>query len=216
VSDLNSDTKVISVVLVDDHMLVRQGIRTVLEKSSEIAVVGEAESYEAAVKVLSEKQPSVVVLDLQIPNVSGVELCWEITRICPETAILILTAFLNPQLLRSCLAAGARGYLLKETENLDIVAAVKTVAKGGTVFDKRTSTLERDIFGDTQQIFDSLSPKELQVLSLLCHGLTNNEIADDLKITLNTVKTHIKTIMRKLDCRNRVEIVLRTQELKLI
>jgi DNA-binding NarL/FixJ family response regulator len=209
-----SEDECITTVLVDDHMFVRKGIRAMVEKSPDIIVVGEAETPQAALEMISEERPCVVVLDLQMPGVTGADLCRRIATVSPESAILVLSAFLNPQLLRSCLASGARGYLLKETEDLDIVSAIKTVAHGGTVFDRRTSTLEQNIH-HSGQIFALLSPKELQVLSLLCQGLTNNEIAEELRVSLNTIKAHLKAIMRKLNCRNRIEIVLRARELNL-
>jgi DNA-binding NarL/FixJ family response regulator len=206
----------ISVVLIDDHMLVRKGIRTLLEVAKDIVVVGEAADFAAALALVAESSPDVILLDLQIPGASGAELCWRLARCSPDSAILVLTAFLNPQLLRTCLSAGARGYLLKDAESLDIVSAVRTVASGNAVFDKRVSGLERERWGEGRPLFGSLTARELQVISLLGRGLTNAEISESLSITLNTTKGHIREIMRKMDCRNRVEIVTRLRESNLI
>jgi DNA-binding NarL/FixJ family response regulator len=206
----------ISVALIDDHMLVRKGIRVLLEAAKDIVVVGEAADFDAALALVAESSPDVILLDLQIPGASGAELCWRLARHNPDSAVLILTAFLNPQLLRTCLSAGACGYLLKDAENLDIVSAVRTVASGNAVFDKRVSGLERELRGEGRPLFGSLTARELQVISLLGRGLTNAEISETLSITLNTTKGHIREIMRKMDCRNRVEIVTRLRESNLI
>jgi DNA-binding NarL/FixJ family response regulator len=207
---------VITVALVDDHQIVREGIRAILEQSSRIVVIGEAGDATAALSLIRRTQPNVVMLDLQLPGAHGAELCRAIMQESPTSTVLILSAFLNPHLLGQCLQAGACGYLLKDTENLDIVASVHAVANGQTVFDKRVAGLKQEVFGKRDGIIEHLSPKELQVLFLLCRGLSNNEIALELTLAVNTIKAHIKSIMRKLDCRNRVEIVVRARELNLI
>lgn len=206
---------VTTVVLVDDHMLVRQGIRSLLEKESDIAVVGEAENFDSAVSVLKRHQPDVVLLDLQLPGANGADLCWKVAQVSPTTRMLILSAFLNPHLLKACLSAGARGYLMKDTENLDLASAVRLVAHGETIFDPRAIGFEHEIVGDSKHLFENLTPKEMQIISLVCLGFTNQEISNDLSISLNTVKTHIRSIMRKLECRNRTEITMRARELNL-
>lgn len=194
----------------------REGIRAILEQSPRIIVVGEAGDASAALNLIRQTRPDVVVLDLQLPGAHGAELCCDIIQGNPASAVLILSAFLNPHLLGQCLQAGACGYLLKDTENLDIVASVHAVASGQTVFDKRVAGLRQEVFGKRDGAIEHLSPKELQVLFLLCRGLSNNEIAVELALTVNTIKAHIKNIMRKLDCRNRVEIVVHARELNLI
>lgn len=207
----------INVVLVDDHMVVRQGIRSLLANECGIAVVGEAGDCQTALEVVKITKPDVVLLDLQIPGANGSDLCWQLGQVSAQSNILILTAFLNPHLLKSCLSSGARGYLMKDTENLDIVSAVKVVACGGTMFDSRVAGLEKEIFqGESRALFENLTPKEMQVISLLCLGFTNNEISNELSISINTVKSHVKTIMRKFDCRNRTEIANRARELHLV
>jgi DNA-binding NarL/FixJ family response regulator len=206
----------IRVALIDDHMLVREGICALLESADDIIVVGEAADYESALAVVAESSPDVILLDLQLPGTSGAELCWQIVQHNPDSAVLILTAFLNPQLLKTCLSAGIRGYLLKDAEKLDIVSAVRTVVSGGTVFDKRVSVLEGELLGEGRFLFDRLTAQELRVIALLGRGLTNAEISEALSITLNTTKGHIREIMRKMDCRNRVEIVVRARENNLI
>jgi DNA-binding NarL/FixJ family response regulator len=206
----------ITVALIDDHLFVRKGVRSILETAEDIEVVGEAESAEKALELVNLTRPNVVVLDLQIPGASGAELCWKIAQEQTGSLVLILTAFLNPHLLRLCLSSGARGYLMKDSQNLDIVSAVRTVASGGTVYDRRVSGLEQEILGNSRVLFESLTPRELQVLTLLTKGLTNAEISDSLSISLNTTKGHIKEIMRKFGCRNRVEIVTKARENNLV
>ncbi|MDR3052681.1 MAG: response regulator transcription factor [Coriobacteriales bacterium] len=206
----------VTVVLIDDHMLVRKGVCSILDTTDDIEVVGETDDGEQALELIRIMKPDVVVLDLQIPGSSGAELCWKIAQLSPQTAVLILSAFLNPLLLKTCLAAGARGYVLKNAENLDIVSAIRSVASGGTVFDQRVQGLEQELFGNARSLFETLTPRELQLVSLLGKGLTNAEISSKLNITLNTTKGHIKEIMLKFDCRNRVEIVIKAREENLI
>lgn len=207
---------ILSIVLVDDHKVVRAGIRTLLETSHDLRVVGEADTGREGVRMVERTRPDVVILDLQMPDMSGVEVCSRISSVAPETKVLILSAFLNAQLLKGCLEAGAAGYLMKDAENLDIVAAVRSIAAGNTVFDRRVDMLEHALGRERHDSFGVLSPRELQVLGLLCRGFTNQEIAEELDMSLNTVKGHVKEIMRKLDCRNRVEVVVWAREHHLI
>lgn len=208
--------KLIKVVLVDDHTLVRQGIRGILEQDSEIQIVGEAEGVVEAEELLRRFRPDVLLLDLQLPDGSGAELCWKAIRTCPDCNVLVLTAFLNQHLVKRCLSSGARGYLLKDTDGLDLISSVKLVAQGKTVFDPRVVSFEHAMPGASRQLFQALSPKEMQVLNLVCLGFTNDEIAEELSVTVNTVKTHVKSVARKLQCRNRTEIAFRAHELNLV
>jgi DNA-binding NarL/FixJ family response regulator len=206
----------IRVAIVDDHLYVREGVRSLLGKEKGIDIVGEAEDATTGLKLVEELQPDVIILDLQMPGISGAEICWKISSVSPATRILILSAFLNPALLKSCLAAGAKGYLLKDAKGLDIAAAIKTIFQGGTVFDERVNALSREMLSGPIEVIEPLSARELQVLSLLCEASTNQEIAESLTISLNTTKGHVKEIMRKLNCRNRVEVVIKAQEYNLV
>lgn len=206
----------ITVVIIDDHPLIREGIHSLLQKDSGIKVVGEADNSADAMHIIAQESPAVAILDLQIAGESGVSLCWEITKTYKSCAVLVLTAFLNTSLLRQCQAAGASGYLLKDSRTVAIAHAIYTIAEGGTVFDRRALELEKKVFERSEQLFENLSAREFQVLELLCRGRKNDEIAQKLELRLSTVKTHIGTIMRKLDCRNRVEIAARARELNLI
>lgn len=206
----------IKVVLVDDHTLVRQGIRGILEQDGGIEVVGEAQRAEEVEGLLRQTNPDVLLLDLQLPDGNGAELCWQAIRQCPGCNVLVLTAFLNQHLVKRCLSSGARGYLLKDTDGLDLVSSVKLVAQGKTVFDPRVVSIEHAMSGASRQLFQALSPKEMQVLNLVCLGYTNDEIAEALAVTVNTVKTHVKSVARKLQCRNRTEIAFRAHELNLV
>lgn len=204
-----------TVILVDDHLFVRAGVRALLERTSDIVVVGEAENSSTAIDKIKMLTPDVAVLDLQLPDANGAEACRAIASASPKTNILVLSAFLNPYLLRTCLDQGACGYLLKDAENLDIANAIRIVATGGTVFDKRVRTIGQQVLGIAHG-FEMPTPRELQVLILMGKGLTNQEIAECLSVSLNTVKGHIKEIMRKLHCHNRVEVVVKGRGLYLI
>lgn len=196
----------IRVVIVDDHAVVRQGFRATLESASDIEVVGEAGDGREAVRVVKAQQPDVVLLDLQIPGASGPELCWQIGDASENSAILILSAFLNPHLLKSCMMGGARGYLLKDAEDLDMAAQVRAAHAGNTIFDPRVADMAATLLR-TDDNHIALSRRELQVLKLMAEACTNSEIAETLFISVNTVKGHVKEVLSKLGARNRVEAV---------
>jgi DNA-binding NarL/FixJ family response regulator len=131
--------KPIRVVLVDDHWIVRQGLRSVLNGDPAFEVVGEAADGEQALRLVGQQQPDVVLLDLQMPGLSGVEVCQHLAEVSPHTAILILTAFFDQSLIDACLRAGARGYLLKDVENLPLEAQLRAVAEGHAALDPRVA-----------------------------------------------------------------------------
>ena len=202
----------ITVVLIDDHALMRKGVARLLEDAPDLEVVGQAGNFSEATTAIDGLHPDVVLLDLQLPDTSGADLCMYIKKASPDTKILILSAFLNQNLLKLCLSLGASGYLVKDAENLDLAASIRMVANGGTVFDRRTSAVQMEYLTAPKSAVETITPKELEVVRLVSRGLTNREIADKLGISLNTVKGYMVEIMRKMDCRNRVEVVMAAQE----
>lgn len=194
----------ITVLLVDDHSLVRRGFRRLLEDDPEIRVVGEAEDGQDAVVLAEQLRPRVVVMDFALPSMNGAVAARQILRSLPETAVLILSMHSEPAYVRTCLEAGARGYLLKSALDLEMVSAVKQVAAGKQVLDSRLGALETSAAAQSQQ----LSTRELEVLQLIVHGKSNKEIATVLGLSANTVAVHRANIMQELGIHNTAELVV--------
>lgn len=204
----------ITVVLVDDHAIVRGGIRALLEKNADFRVVGEAGCIEEVSPLLERTKPTVALVDIQLANnESGLDVIPVIRCQSPETRVVVLSAFLNPSILHRCLDEGIEGYLIKDTRELDLASAMRVVANGGQVFDPRVFSLERRMANGT---VDGLTPREDQVLELVCKGLSNAEIADAINLSESAVKAYVSNIMRRLGCKNRVQVVLRARELNFI
>jgi DNA-binding NarL/FixJ family response regulator len=194
---------VITVLLVDDHGLVRRGFRRMLEDEPGIQVVGEASDGNDAVEAAARLHPAVVVMDFALPSMNGAVATRCILKARPETAVLILSMHSEPTYVRTCLDAGARGYLLKNAMDLELVDAVKRVAAGERVLDQRLGSLaERD------EDAPSLTTRELEVLQLIVLGRSNKEIAAVLGLSANTVAVHRANIMQALDIHNTAELVV--------
>ena len=194
----------ISVLLVDDHALVRHGFRRMLEDDAEITVIGEASDGHDAVKEAIRLRPAVVVMDFALPSMNGAVATRQILKECPETAVLILSMHSEATYVHTCLDAGARGYLLKNAMDLELVDAVKQVAGGTQVLDPRLGRLSVD----TTEPRDSLTARELEVLQLIVHGKSNKEIATVLSLSANTVAVHRSNIMRTLSIHNTAGLVV--------
>lgn len=194
----------ISVLLVDDHALVRHGFRRMLEDDAEITVIGEASDGHDAVKEAIRLRPAVVVMDFALPSMNGAVATRQILKECPETAVLILSMHSEPTYVHTCLDAGARGYLLKNAMDLELVDAVKQVAGGTQVLDPRLGRLSVV----TTEPRDSLTARELEVLQLIVHGKSNKEIATVLSLSVNTVAVHRSNIMRTLSIHNTAGLVV--------
>ncbi len=205
----------IRVGVVEDHDLVRTGILFVLEKEPDIAVVGEARNYAEAKRLLEQGRPDVILLDMQLQDVNGLAICEMVKDSYPSVAVVVLSAFLSTDLLRECRRLGASGYLLKDAEHLELASAVRICRAGGTVFDKRAqSLLEGLAFGGEEGA--ALTKREYEVLRLAGTGMTNQEIAQAMDLSLNAVKSYLSETMRKLSARNRVEMILAAQDRHLL
>jgi DNA-binding NarL/FixJ family response regulator len=194
----------ISVLLVDDHSLVRRGFRRMLEDDPSIIVVGEAEDGHQAVQLAAELHPRVVVMDFAMPSMNGAVAARHILRAAPDTAILILSMHAEASYVRTCLEAGARGYILKNALDLEMVDAVKQVAAGKMVLDQRLGALDPPAGQSPPQ----LTTRELEVLQLIVHGKSNKEIAIVLSLSVNTVAVHRANIMQALGIHNTAELVV--------
>ena len=192
----------ITVLLVDDHALVRRGFRRLLEDDAAIQVVGEADDGHVAVELAVRLKPQVIVMDFALPSMNGAVATRQILRAAPDTAILMLSMHAEASYVRTCLEAGARGYLLKNAMDLEMVSAVKRVAAGEMVLDPRLGQLEPAPGGRP------LTTRELEVLHLIVHGKSNKEIAAVLAVSANTVAVHRANIMDALDIHNTAELVV--------
>jgi two-component system response regulator NreC len=197
-----SDTR-ISVLLVDDHSLVRRGFRRMLEDDPGICVVGEAGDGHEAVEAAASLKPDVVVMDFALPSMNGAVATRRIRERCPKTAVLILSMHDEATYVRTCLEAGARGYLLKNAMDLELVSAVHRVAGGEEVLDPRLGRM-----AESPGPEPSLTTRELEVLQLIVHGKSNKDVAVLLGLSPNTVAVHRANIMETLQIHNTAELVV--------
>jgi DNA-binding NarL/FixJ family response regulator len=194
----------ISVLLVDDHSLVRRGFRRILEDEPDIEVTGEAGDGADAVRLAKELQPNVVVMDCAMPNMNGLQATRKILEEQPQTLVLMLSMHPEETLVRQALDAGARGYVLKNAVDLELGAAIRRVVAGETVLDsqlKRPATLK----GDRDE---HLTPRELEILQMIVEGKSNKEIAAVLELSANTVAVHRANIMEALGIHKTAELVV--------
>ena len=194
----------ITVLLADDHALVRRGFRRMLEDDAEISVVGEASTGKEAVRLALELRPKVIVMDCAMPELSGIEATRKILEKFPETEILMLSMHSEETLVGQALDAGARGYVLKNAMDLDLVSAVKSVAGGMTVLDPQVSRPE-NLRGERG---GGLTPRELEILQHIVAGKSNKEIAAELNLSANTVAVHRANIMDTLGIHKTAELVV--------
>lgn len=198
----------ISVLLVDDHQIVRKGIRAILEGNGQIEIVGEASTGTEALQKVAALKPNAVILDLKLNDIPGDEVCREILKIEPTTAILILTAYFDNNLVAACLHAGARGYLLKDAEQINLPEQLVAIVKGYAILDPRAANVLSQVNFIPEEPISTLSAREHEILQLISRGLSNPEISAKIFISENTIKTHIKEIYSKLDVHNRIEAVI--------
>jgi DNA-binding NarL/FixJ family response regulator len=196
-------TQKITVLLVDDHALVRRGFRRLLEDESSITVVGEASNGEEAIRLVAQLKPRVVVMDVAMPGTGGLAATRAILASNPEAAILMLSMHSEETLVRQALDAGARGYILKNALDLDLAAAVIRVAAGEIVLDPAVAP-PAALTGEKNR----LTPRELEVLQLICNGLSNRAIAAKLDLSVNTIAVHRANIMNALGVHKTAELVV--------
>lgn len=192
------------ILLVDDHEIVRRGLKTVLEDSGDLVVIGEAGNLKQGVAEALRLRPDVTVMDLRLPDGSGVEACRQIRAGAPGSKVLILTSYADDDALYSAVMAGAAGYILKDLDARKLRDTLTTIAEGGSLFDPKMTTivLERLRRGDTRHPaddpFSTLTPQEDRILALIGDGLTNHEIAAQVGLSEKTVKNYVSHIYAKL------------------
>ena len=201
------------ILLADDHTVVRQGLRKVLEERPEWQVVAEAGDGREAVRLAEQLKPDVAVMDVSMPLLNGIEATRQITRRVPETKVLVLSMYSDEAYVIQMLKAGATGYLLKDSADVDLLQAVEDVSQGKAFFSPAVARLMSDDYarqrGDTAvDRYESLSEREREIFQLVAEGRTNKEIAALLFISSSTVETHRARIMEKLDLHSAAEIVL--------
>ena len=194
----------ITVLLVDDHHLVRRGFRRMIEDDPALSVVGEASDGDEAVRLAGELRPRVIVMDCAMPGTSGLVATRRILATLPDIAILMLSMHAEQTLVSQAMAAGARGYILKSALDLDLASAVKRVAAGDTVLDASV-TPAASLKGEANH---GLRPRELEVLQLICQGLSNRAIAERLSLSVNTVSVHRANIMSRLGVHKTADLVV--------
>jgi DNA-binding NarL/FixJ family response regulator len=194
----------ISVLLVDDHALVRRGFRRIIEDEPHISVIGEANDGDEAVRLADELRPQVIVMDCALPGTNGLEATRRILAIAPETAVLMLSMHSEETWVRQALAAGARGYILKNILDMELVSAIERVAAGQTVIAPQVSAPET-LKGERNK---GLSLREMEILQLIVDGQSNKEIATQLCLSANTVSVHRANIMEALGIHKTAELVV--------
>jgi DNA-binding NarL/FixJ family response regulator len=208
-----TDSPTIRVVLADDHAVVRKGIREFLEGEGDIAVVAEAADGEQAVALVAEHEPDVAVLDIQMPNMTGIEATRRIKAEHPDVQVLILTAYDDDPYIFALLQAGASGYILKTADSSELVQAVRTVHRGESALDPAvTQKVVQQLTSGrplgAQDTIESLTGRETEVLRLVARGLTNRAIGQTLGISDRTVQGHLANIYGKLNVSSRTEAVI--------
>jgi len=205
-----SPVNAIRIILVDDSPIVRLGLRSALDDCTDIQIVGEAGTASAGLDLLNRQKPDVVLLDVHLPDKSGLHACREYLRSRPGTAVLILTSSSNERNMHEAISAGAKGYLLKENDGSTLAAALRTVARGDSVLDPSMAGQVLNLVrnGGTQSAMErlnGLSPQERRVVALLAGGMTNKEIGEQLGLTEKTVKNYLATIFTKLNITRRTQ-----------
>jgi len=210
--NMETTTKAISVLLVDDHTLFRSGIRSLLQRHTEFAIVGEASDDIDGIKRAKQLQPDVVLLDLNMPGMSGLETLQLLLQDCPHMAVIMLTVSEDAEDLTTALQAGARGYLLKNIDADFLVRAIKRAAAGESVLaESMASKLVAHLQGGgvskavPPSELDKLTPREREILACLARGESNKSIARVLEVAESTVKIHVQNILKKLALSSRVQ-----------
>ena len=212
----------IRVLVVDDQPLVRSGFRMILEERDDLELVGEAQDGEQAVALARELDPDVILMDVRMPNLDGVEATRRLVDANTRARVLILTTFDLDEYVYAAIRAGASGFLLKDVEPADLVDAIRVVAAGNSLFGPAATqrlvahfAQQRDP-GTPTRVLDDLTEREREILQLIATGLSNAELAERLHLSETTVKTHVSAVLRKLGVRDRVQAVIAAYDAGLV
>jgi len=202
------------ILLADDHKLMRRGLKALIEQQPDLTVVGEADDGRQAVALATSLKPDLLVMDIGMPNLNGIEAAHQITQANPGTAIVILSMHSDESYVLRALKAGAKGYLLKDSAESDLIRAVHAVAGGKSFFSPAVSKVLLDDYvrklqrSGAEDAYDLLTPREREILQLIAEGKSNKDVANLLNLSVYTVETHRSNIMEKLNLRGVPELIL--------
>jgi DNA-binding NarL/FixJ family response regulator len=211
----------IRIILVDDHAILRDGIRALLKNESDMVVIGEAEDGRTAVNLTRQLLPDVVLMDIAMPLLNGLEATRQIIHDCPKVKVLILSMYDNEEYIRNSLANGAMGYILKDAAAAELLEAIRAVHRGETILSPAVTRLVVENYlrwGELKKEnnADGLSPREREVLQLIAEGYSNKQIAEILCISIKTVQAHRMNLMSKLDLHDRADLIKYAIQRKII
>ncbi|HLH61597.1 MAG TPA: response regulator transcription factor [Ktedonobacteraceae bacterium] len=205
------------VLIADDHPLFRKGIRTLLAATPDIEVIGEATTGQEAIELASAVQPDVILMDLQMPGINGIEATRQVLHTSPHVRILVVTLFEDDGSVFTALRAGARGYVLKDAKEEDMLRAIRAVGRGEAIFSPAIATRLMDYFATprptvAKELFPTLSEREREILQLIARGLTNSDIARQLSLSVKTVSNYVSNIFSKLQVTDRAQAIIRARD----
>ncbi len=206
--------KKIRLLIVDDHEMVREGLRAILQDDAEFKIVGDVGDGQKALELVDKLRPDIVLLDLKMPGMDGIEVCRRVSALSPQTAVVALTTFADEKMAQECIGSGARGYVLKDIERLQLKQIIRTVASGESVIDPKV--VGRMIHHiqqapgehNTARARDDLSMQQLTILRLISQGFSNKEIGAQMLLSENTVKSYVQELLQKMSVHNRVEAAM--------
>ncbi len=203
----------IRLLIIDDHEMVREGLKAMLMAEPDFSIVGDAANAEQAFALMEHLHPDVMLLDVRLPGMSGVEVCRTVTEKYPATAVIILTTFTDEALVAQCIQAGARGFIIKDIERFDLKRSIRAVARGEAAIDPKAAAavfaqLRRSPSQLHEPTPEPLSSQQLVILRLVAQGLSSREIATQLYLSENTVKGYVQEILHRLGVKNRTEAVM--------
>jgi DNA-binding NarL/FixJ family response regulator len=207
----------IRVLISDDHQLFRDGLKALLLSASDTEVVGEAATGKEAIQLAAESQPDVILMDLQMPDMDGIEATRRIIQASPQINILMVTMFEDDQSVFAAMRAGARGYVLKGVKHDEMLRAIRAISSGGAIFSPSIASRMINFFANTpivkpKDTFPDLTEREREILALIAQGKSNATIADNLTISVKTVRNHVSNIFNKLQVTDRAQAAIRARE----
>lgn len=203
----------IRLLIIDDHEMVREGLKAMLSAEPDFDIVGDAANAEQAFALIERLRPDIILLDVRLPGTSGIEVCRTVTDRYPETSVIILTTFTDESLVEQCIKAGARGFIVKDIERFDLKRSIRAVARGEAAIDTKAAVavlaqLRRAPQYSNEPAPDPLSSQQIVILRLVAQGLSSREIATRLYLSENTVKGYVQEILHRLGVKNRTEAVM--------
>jgi two-component system, NarL family, response regulator DevR len=203
----------IRLLVIDDHEMVREGLKAMLSAESDFEIVGDTANAEQAFELIHRLHPDVILLDVRLPGVSGIEICRSVAERYPEIAVIIVTTFTDEKLVSQCIQAGARGFIVKDIERFDLKRSIRAVARGEAAIDPKAAVavlaqLRRSPQVEQEGASIQLSSQQIVILRMVAQGLSSREIATQLYLSENTVKGYVQEILHRLSVKNRTEAVM--------